>query len=127
MKGKVSARTLSNVERWETHDNVVASRLLEHVGHQLCGYRRSTLVLFVLTCVGEERDDGGNSLCAGDLAGVDHDTELHQRGVDLAAAGVDDINVILADGLCDANVGFANAGFRDCGSGHGYAETVWER
>ena len=103
---------------------MVASRLLEHIGDEFGGDRRPTLILLVLTRVGEERDDGGNSLCAGDLTSVNHDAELHERGVDLAAAGVDDINVILANGLCDANVGFPNPGFRDGGSGNGYAETV---
>lgn len=123
----VSARILSNVDRWETYHNVVASRLLEHIGDQLGCDRRPTFVLLVLTRVGEERDDGGDSLCAGDLAGVDHDAELHERGVDLATPGVYDINVILANRLCDANVRFPNSGFCHRGSGNGYAETVGER
>lgn len=115
---------LSNLGRWETHDNVVASRLLKHVGDQFGGDRRPTLVFLVLARIGEEGDDGGNSLRARDLAGVDHDTELHESGVDLAAASVDDIDVILADRLCDPHVGFANAGLCDRGSGNGNAETV---
>ena len=116
---------------WEknrrTYNNVVASRLLKHVGDQFGGNRRSTLIFFVLACIGEERDDGGNSLCARNLTGVDHNTEFHERGVDLAATGVYDVNVIFADGLCDANVGFANAGLCDRGSGNGYSKTVGER
>ena len=113
-----------NVGGWETYDNVVAPRLLEHVGDQFRGDRRPTLVFFVLARIGEEGDDGGDPLRARNLTGVDHDTEFHERGVDLAAAGVDDINVILPDRLCDADVGFTNPGFRDCGPGDGNAETV---
>lgn len=115
---------LSNVDRWETHHNVVASRLLEHVGDQFGGDRRPTLVFFVLARVREEGDDGGNPLRARNLAGVDHDAELHERRVDLATASVDDIHVILADRLCDAHVRLANAGFRDRGPRDGDAETV---
>ena len=105
---------------------MVASGFLEHIGDELGCDRRSTLILLVLTRVGEEGDDGGDSLCASDLTGMDHDTELHERGVDLTTAGVDDINVILTNGLGDANVGLPNPRFRDRGSGNGYTETVGE-
>ena len=115
---------LSNIDGCETHDNVVASRLLKHVGDKFGGNRRPAFVFLVLTRIGEEGDDGGDSLRAGNLTGVDHDAELHECGVYLAAASVDDVDVILSDGLCDANVGFSNAGFRDGGSGDGDAETV---
>jgi hypothetical protein len=107
-----------------TYHNVVAPRLLQHVGDQFGGDRRPTLIFLVLTRIGKERDDGGDPFRTGNLAGVDHDTELHESSVDLAAAGVDDINVILPDGLCDAHVRFPNTGFRDCGPGDGNAETV---
>ena len=117
-------RGLSNIDRWETHHNVVAARLLQHVGDQFGGDRRPTLVLFVLARIGEEGDDGRNPLRARDLAGVDHDAELHERSVDLPTAGVDDVDVILADGLGDAHVGFTNPGFRDRRSRDGDAETV---
>lgn len=123
MEGEPS---LKSIYRKRTHHNVVASRLLEHVGDQFCGDRRPTLVLLVLARIGEEGDDGGNPLCAGDLTGMDHDAKLHERCVYLATTSVDDINVILADGLCDAHVGFTDAGFRDCGSRDGNAETVGE-
>lgn len=120
----MGARGLSNVDRWETHNNVVASRLLEHIRDEFGGYRCSTFILFVLTRIGEEGYDGSNSLCAGDLTGMDHDTKFHERGVDLATTGVHDVNVILANRFCDANVRFAYAGFRNRGSGNGYTETV---
>ena len=103
---------------------MVTSRLLKHVGDQFGGNRRSTLILFVLTRIREEGDNGGDSFRARDLAGVNHDAKLHEGRVDLATAGVYDINVILTDRLCDANVRLSNPGFRDRGSGNGYAETA---
>jgi hypothetical protein len=103
---------------------VVASRLLKHVGDQFGGDRRPTLILLVLTRIGEEGDDGGNPFRAGNLTGVNHDTEFHECSVDLTATSVDDIDVILPHGLCDAHVGFTNSGFRDCGSSDGNTETV---
>ena len=103
---------------------MVASRLLKHIGDEFGGDRRPTLIFFVLARIGEEGDDGGNPLRTGNLTGVDHDTELHESGVDLAATSVDDVNVILADRLCDAYVGFTNTGFRDRGPGDGNTETV---
>jgi len=103
---------------------VVASRLLKHVGDQFGGDRRPTFVFFVLARIGEEGDDGGYPFRAGDLTGVDHDTEFHESSVDLAAASVDDIDVILPDRLCDAHVGFTNPRLGDCGPGDGNTETV---
>ena len=120
----MSAPTLSHVDQWETHNNVVASRLLKHIRDEFGGNRRSAFILLVLARIWEERNDSGDSLCAGNLTGMDHDTEFHERCVDLATAGVDDIDIIFADRLCDANVRFANAGFRDRSSGNGYTETV---
>jgi len=105
---------------------VVASRLLKHVGDQFGRDRRSTLVLLVLARIGEEGDDGCYPLRARNLAGVDHDTEFHERSVHLATPGVDNIDVILADRLCDAHVGFTNPGFRHRGSRDRDAEAVGE-
>ena len=108
------------------HHNVVAARLLEHVGHQLGCDRRPTFVFFVLARIGEEGDDGRDPLRARDLAGMDHDTELHECRVDLTAAGVDNVDVILPDRLCDPHVRFTYPGFRDRGSRNRDAETVGE-
>ena len=91
---------------------MVTSRLLYHVRNQLCRDRRTTLVLFVLPCVREQWDDRGNSLRASNLAGVDHNAELHQGGVHCPASRVDDIHVILAHRFCNANVRFADAALR---------------
>ena len=75
---------------------MVAPGLLEHVGDELGRDRRAALVLLVLARVREEGHDGGDALRARDLARVDHDAQLHERRVDLAAAGVDDVHVVLA-------------------------------
>ena len=80
---------------------MVAARLLQHVRHELGGDGGPALVLLVLAGVGEERDDGRDALCARDLAGVDHDAELHERGVDVAIAGIDDVHIVFAHGFRD--------------------------
>ena len=54
-----------------------------------------------MTRVGEAGDDGADPLGGGDLAGVDHDEQLHEVVVDLAAAGLDDVDVLPPHGLTD--------------------------
>lgn len=63
--------------------------------------KASHFVLLVLPGVGEAWDDGGNPLRGGDLAGVDHDEQLHEVVVHLAASGLHDVYVLPADGLAD--------------------------
>ena len=111
---------------------MVASRFLEHVRHQFCRDRCATLVLFVLARIREQRDDGGDSLCAGNLASVDHDAQFHQGRVHGPAPRIDDVHVVLADGLCDTNIRLANAVSRQlcardrCAEpGHGQSPRGW--
>lgn len=59
------------------------------------------LVFFVLPGVGEAGDDGGDARWRGDLAGVNHDEQLHQVVVDLAAAALHDVHVLAAHALPD--------------------------
>ena len=99
-----------------THNDMVAARLLEHVGHKLGSDGSAALVLLVLTCVGEEGDNGGDSLRTRDLASVDHNAKLHERGVDLATAGVDDVDVVFAHRLYDAHMALADSTFRHFGA-----------
>ena len=101
---------------------MVAPGLLEHVGDELGRDRRAALVLLVLARVREEGHDGGDALRARDLARVDHDAQLHERRVDLAAAGVDDVHVVLAHGLADAHVRLADPAASDFGLGELNAE-----
>lgn len=106
----------------QTHDEMVASRFLNHVGHQFCRDWCPTLIFFVLSCVREQRDDGGNSPRACYLASVDHDAQFHQGRVHFPASRVDDIHVVLAHRLCDANVRLANAAPRQLYARDLYAE-----
>jgi len=59
------------------------------------------LVFLVLPGVGEAGDDGGDAGRGGDLAGVDHDQQLHEVVVDLAAAALHDVHVLSAHALPD--------------------------
>lgn len=92
-----------------THNNMIAPRLLQHIRHQFGRDRRSALVFFVLPGIGKQREHRGDALRARDLAGVDHDAKLHQRGVDLPAPGVDNVHIVLAHGLDDPHVRLADA------------------
>ena len=47
------------------------------------------------------RYDCRDALRGGDLAGVDHDEHLHEVVVQLAAAGLHDVDVLAAHGLAD--------------------------
>lgn len=51
------------------------------------------LVLFILSGVWKTRDHRGHPGRGGDLAGVDHDEELHQVVVDFATATLDDVDI----------------------------------
>jgi hypothetical protein len=68
-------------------DDMVASRSLQHVRHQLRGDRRSRLVLFVLTGIRKVGNDGRYATCRGCLACVDHDQQFHKAIVDIARGG----------------------------------------
>jgi hypothetical protein len=92
----------------ETHNKVVTSRALQHVCYKLCGDGRATLVLFVLARIGEKGDHGGDPPRAGNFACVNHDAEFHERGIDRVAAGLDYVDVILADRFEDSDRRFAN-------------------
>lgn len=62
-----------------------------------------------MACIWVEGQDGRDAFRAGDLAGMDHDTDLHESRVDLATASVDDVDIILPNGLRNANIALANA------------------
>ena len=93
----------------DTHDDVIAARPLEHISHQFRCDRGATLVLLVLSGVREEGEDGGDALRAGNLAGMDHNTHFHERGVDGAAASIDDVDIVFTHGLANVHFGFADA------------------
>ena len=61
-----------------TYYNVVAATLLDHVGNQLGCNRGSAFVLLVLAGIRKQRNNGGDPLRAGNLAGMDHDAKFHE-------------------------------------------------
>ena len=103
---------------------MVAAGLLQHVRDELRGDGSAALVLLVLTGIGEQGDDRGNALRARDLAGVDHNAHLHERGVHLPAARVDDVHIVLPHGLLDVDVRFADSALLDLGAAEWDAQTV---
>ena len=101
---------------------MVAARLLQHVCHELGSDGGPALVLLVLASVGEEGNHGRNTLRTGDLACVDHNAKLNERGVHLSAAGVDDVDVVLPHRLYDAHMTLADSTLRDLGAAERYSE-----
>lgn len=91
-----------------TYNNMVASGSLQHICYQLGGNWSTATFLFILSGVREQRYNGGDTFCTCDLASMNHNTELHQCGVHSATASVDNINIILSNGLGNANGGLAN-------------------
>lgn len=79
---------------------MVTATLLNHIRNQLCSDRRAAFILLVLPSVGEKRYDSSDPFSTGNLAGVDHDTELHERCVDrlagATAASVDNVDIAFA-------------------------------
>ena len=94
-----------------THNNMVATGFLEHIGYELRGNRCSALVLFVLPCIREEGKNGGDSFRTGDLACMYHNAQFHKSGVDLPAARVDNVHIVFSNRFDNADIAFANAAF----------------
>ena len=82
---------------------------LNHIRDQFGRDGRPTLVLLVLPRVREKRNHRSDPLCARNLARMNHNTELHERGIDLPTAGIDDVYVVLAHGLMDRDIRLANS------------------
>jgi len=84
-----------------THDYVVTSGTLQHIRHQLCGNGGTTAFFLILACIWEKWYNGSYPLCTSDLAGMDHNTELHERSIDRTTSGVNNVNIVLSNRLCD--------------------------
>lgn len=82
-------------------DDVVSAGHAEHVGNELGGDGSSALVLLVLSCVGIDRYDCGDTGSRCNLASVDHDQKLHDVVVDLATAALDDKDVLASNRLAN--------------------------
>jgi hypothetical protein len=67
------------------------------------GQRRADLVVgqIALSRVWEERQDRGDSPCACGLACAQGDEELHEVVIDLAAAGLDNVDILVANAVAD--------------------------
>ena len=90
-----------------TYNEVVTTTLLQHVRDQFCGDGRPGLVLFVHSRVGVAGDDSRDAAGRGTLAGGDEDEEFHEVVVHIAAARLDDEDVLVADALGDLDVDFS--------------------
>jgi hypothetical protein len=78
-----------------TYDNMITTCFLDHVCDQFGSDRRPAFVFFVLSGIGEERNDCCNSFGARNFTGMDHDAELHESGVHGATPSVDNVHIIL--------------------------------
>ena len=94
---------------------MITARLLNHVCDQLGSNGCSTFVLFVLSRIREERYHRRDPFCACNFTRMDHYAELHQRRVDSARAGRDNIHIIFTDRLCYPYVGLAIAAASNLG------------
>lgn len=61
--------------------------------------------------VGEEGHDGGDALGRASLAGGDHDAEINEVVIDIAGAGLDDVDILATDGVLDLTAAFAAGEF----------------
>lgn len=57
--------------------------------------------------VGEERNDGSDTLSRAGLAGGNHDAEVNEMIVDMAGSGLDDVNILASDRVLDLAATFA--------------------
>jgi len=106
-------------------NDMITTGGLQHIRHKLRSDGSSTLVLLVLARVGEIRQDGGDAARGGGAAGVDQDEEFHDVVVDVAGfGGLDDEDVLVADGLADGDAGFVVAVLEDHDFGELDAESA---
>jgi hypothetical protein len=78
-------------------DDVVASGDCEHVGHQLGGDWGTRAVLLIHAGVRKARNDRCNTPCAGALAGLNENEQLHEVIVHIPASGLEDEDVSIPD------------------------------
>ena len=61
------------------------------------------LVLLVTLCIGKIRDNCGYGVCAGSFKGIDPEQQFNKLVIRLAADGLNNVNVLVADGFIDAH------------------------
>lgn len=92
-----------------TYNDMITTRLLNHVRYQLRRDGRSTLVFLVLSGIWKERNNGRYSLRACNFACMYHDAKLHEGGVNLSTSCVDDIDILLSHRFDYANMSFTDS------------------
>lgn len=80
-------------------NDMIATSNCDHVRHQFRSDRRARFVFLVHPGVGETRDDRRDATSRGSLAGGDEDKELHKHVVHIAAARLDDEDVLITNGF----------------------------
>ena len=89
-------------------DDLVHAGGLQQVGHQTGGDGLAGGSLAVLAGIAVVRDDRDELAAAGALGGVADDEGLHQQVVNVGAGeGLDEVDVVAADGLGEAGVDLA--------------------
>lgn len=61
------------------------------------------LILFVLSRVGKAGNNSGDPACRSNLTGIDHDEELHEHIIDLAAPTLYDVDILSPHRLSNLN------------------------
>jgi len=98
----------SRLTKVAAHNNMVAPSFLDHIRHQFCRDRCSTLVLLVLSRIWEQRNDCRNPLSARNLACMNHNAQFHERRVYCTTSSVDNIDVEFSHRFCDSDIGLSN-------------------
>lgn len=93
----------------DTYNDVITTCFLYHVCYEFRRDRGAALVLLILSCIWEKRDDSRYAFSTCNLAGMDHDTKFHEGCVDCSASSIDNVHIVLANALCDADARLANA------------------
>jgi hypothetical protein len=92
-----------------TYNDMIASRLLNHIRYQLRRDGRPALVFLILPGVREERDNRRDSLRARNFACMYHDAQLHKGRVDLSTTRIDDVDIVFSNRLDDADTSLADS------------------
>lgn len=112
----------------QIHSNdMVTTSLSQHVGDKLSGDGSSGLVLLILSCIGEMRDDGCDSSGRGNLASMDHDTEFHQMSVHSPCTRIDNVYIAISHALHDSDFGLTRRWLADVGSRERYSQSLGDQ
>lgn len=88
-------------------NDMVTARDDQHVGDEFGRDGCTRFVLLVHTGIWKTGNHGSDAARRGSFTGRDEDEEFHQVVVDVSAAGLDDENVLLANGFGNFDVDLA--------------------